>query len=391
MDTMKAAHGGASTMHRSATPESQPPPARFEAVMSVLAPDGTADPSRAPSLSVEQKRGLYRAMVRTRMVDRALERLQRQGRVGFHVGSHGEEAAIVAATAALRDRDFIVPCYRELGALLYRGFPLKTALDNMLGNADDLCHGRQMPDHYASRKYRYLSVSAPIGTHLPHAVGLAWAARKKGRDEVAAVFFGDGATSSEGFHASMNFAAVMNAPVVFLLRNNRWAISTPIEKQTRCENLADKAVAYGMPSVRCDGNDALAVYATVAEAVRRAAAGEGPTLVELLTYRTGAHSTSDDPRAYRSEDEVEHFRSECPVARLRSHLEKLGAWDVETEATLAAEVEAEIRAAVAEAEAVARPSPATLFEGVFREQPWHLREQEAEHARSPRPAGAHEE
>ncbi len=362
----------------------------FDGVMRVLKSDGSMDPQRAVHVEVATLVEIYEQMVRIRIIDASLVRLQRQGRVGFHVGSEGEEATIIASTAALRDNDWVVPCYRELGALLYRGYPLQGVIDNMFGNADDASVGRQMPDHYVSREHRYLSVSAPIGTHIPHAVGIAWAARRKGHDDVAVAYFGDGATSSEGFHAAMNFAAVMKSPTVFLLRNNQFAISTPIEKQTRCEILADKAIAYGMPASRCDGNDALAVFATVRDAVERAARGEGPTLVEMLTYRTGGHSTSDDPRAYRSDEEVERWRADdCPLERLRVHLVRRGAWDDARDASHREACEAEIKACIVVAEAKAPPSLESMFEGVFREQPWHLREQREECVKGPRAPQRH--
>jgi pyruvate dehydrogenase E1 component alpha subunit len=265
-------------------------------VVRVLGSDGRAHPPTDPRLEPDRVLAIYRAMARARLVDAQLEKLQRQGRIGFHVGALGEEAAVVASTAALAPEDWVFPCYREAAALLYRGFPLQRYVDNMFGNQDDPVEGRQMPDHITSRELRYGSVSSPIGTQITHAVGLAHGIRLRKKQEVAAVFFGDGATSSNDFHAGMNFAGVWKAPVLFLLRNNRWAISLPSEKQTACKVLADKAAGYGIPAIRCDGNDALAVYSAVRQARDRALRGEGPTLVELLTYRKGSHSTSESSR-----------------------------------------------------------------------------------------------
>lgn len=346
------------------------------------APSTSAERARLPAERVVE---MYEVMSRARLVDLQLEKLQRQGRIGFHVGGLGEEAAIVASAAALSADDWILPCYREAAALLYRGFPLSKYFDHMFGNEADPVMGRQMPDHYTCRALRYGSVSSPIGTQIAHAVGLAYAIKRKKKREVCAVFFGDGATSSNDFHAGMNFAGVWKVPVLFLLRNNRWAISLPSEKQTAAEHLADKAAAYGVPSVRCDGNDALAVHLTVSEARERALRGEGPTLVELETYRRGSHSTSDDPRAYRDESEVKEWERMDPVRRLRDHLVSLDAWDDAREAELERAAKAEIKAAVAAAEGRPKPALSTMFEDVYAEPPWHLLEQRDECETGPRP------
>ena len=322
-------------------------------------------------------------MVRIRIIDTRLVKLQRQGRIAFHVGCLGEEGAIIASAAALRDQDWIAPCYREVGALLWRGYPLQKYIDHMFGNSDDPILGRQMPDHVFSREHRYLSVSAPIGTQIPHAVGLSWAAQRKGRDEVAAVYFGDGATSSNDFHAAMNFAAVFNTPTVFLCRNNGWAISLPSSMQTKSKDFASKADAYGMRSMRVDGNDALATHQAVAEAVRLASERRGPTMIELVTYRLGGHSTSDDPKAYRSDDEVGAKGVHDPIPLFRAHLCRAGLWDDASEERLEKELDAEVRACVAKAETKSMPSPGTLFNDVYAERPWHLSEQQAECERTP--------
>jgi pyruvate dehydrogenase E1 component alpha subunit len=355
----------------------------------VLGPDGRADPAHDPRLDTQLVIRIYEAMLRARLIDERMLTLQRQGRVGFHVGFRGEEAAVIAAAAGLRDTDFIFPCYRELGALLWRGFPLSTYLDNMYGNADDVVRGRQMPDHFTSKKLCYASVSSPIGTQITHAVGYAWAAKLRRENLVTATFFGEGATSSNDFHAAMNFAGVYKTPTLFLLRNNRWAISTPVEQQTAAEDFASKAIGYGVRSVRCDGNDALAVVRVVREAVQRAERGEGATLIELLTYRLGGHSTSDDPKAYRSEEEVEAHRKQDPVLRLRRHLEVLGAWSEREEKALVERVDAELRAAITAAEHKPLPELETMFNDVYEERPWHLTEQYESALRSPRPKRGH--
>lgn len=358
-------------------------------VPTVIQPDGTLNPEHDPRLPLEKVLELYRAMVRTRVIDGQLERLQRQGRIGFHIGSLGEEACILGSAAAMRKDDWIMPCYREFGALLWRGFPLQTYLDNMYGNADDIVKGRQMPDHYTGKDFRFGSVSSPIGTQITQAVGMAWAARKKGRDEVVSVFFGEGATSSNDFHTGLNFAGVMNAPVVFLCRNNRWAISVPSEKQTASKTFAQKAIAYGIKGVRVDGNDILATYKVVRDMVERASRGEGPVLIEMLTYRVGGHSTSDDPRAYRLQDEVEQWRRTDPILRLRKHLEGRGAWNEAQDEALKKNVEAELKACIAIAEKKPKPALETMFEDVFATKPWHLEEQQRELVDGPRAKDHH--
>lgn len=358
-------------------------------IVSVILPDGSADPAHDPRLPLDQVIAIYEAMVRTRSLDIQLERLQRQGRIGFHIGSLGEEACVIGSVAAFQKNDWIFPCYREFGALLWRGMPLQTYVNNMYGNADDVVKGRQMPDHYSGKPYHYGSVSSPIGTQIAQAMGFAWAAKLK-RDPIAVgVYFGDGATSSNDFHTGVNFAGVFKTANVFLCRNNRWAISVPSEKQTASESFAVKAVAYGIRGVRCDGNDALATYETVRRAVERARAGEGPTLVEMVTYRLGGHSTSDDPRVYRAQTEVEAWRKTDPILRLRKHLETKGAWNDALEDALKHRIETHLKECIERAEKTAPPALETMFDDVFKEKPWHLREQFAELSRGPRAKGHH--
>jgi pyruvate dehydrogenase E1 component alpha subunit len=358
-------------------------------IVSVILPDGSTDGAHDPKLPLEQVIAIYEAMVRTRSLDIQLERLQRQGRIGFHIGSLGEEACVIGSAAAFGEPDWLFPCYREFGALLWRGMPLQTYVNNMYGNADDVVKGRQMPDHYSGKPYHYGSVSSPIGTQIAQAMGFAWAAKLKQEKLVVGVYFGDGATSSNDFHTGVNFAGVFKTPNVFLCRNNRWAISVPSEKQTASESFAIKGVAYGIRGVRCDGNDALATYDTVRRAVERARNGEGPTLVEMVTYRLGGHSTSDDPRVYRAQTEVEAWRKTDPVLRLRKHLETKGAWNDGLEEALKHKVETALKECIEKAEAVSPPALSTMFEDVFKEVPWHLREQREELLRGPRAKTGH--
>jgi 2-oxoisovalerate dehydrogenase E1 component alpha subunit len=358
----------------------------------VVAEDGTVvgDPA-AVALSDAEVLRLYRWMVLNRAVDERMVTLQRQGRIGFYIGSIGEEAAVFGAVAAMEDEDWIFPCYREHGAALLRGMPLATFLCDLFGNAGDLMKGRQMPCHEAWRPGRYASISSPISTQISHAVGAAWAARLKGDDMVALTWFGEGGTSAADFHTGLNFAAVRKIPVVFVCRNNGWAISVPRERQTGSETIAQKAIAYGMPGERVDGNDLLAVHAAVRRARARAAAGEGPTLVEAVTYRLEGHSTSDDPRAYRPAELVAPWKEKEPILRTRRYLERRGLIDEAADARLREEVRAEIQRALAEAEAFPpKPPLESLFEDVYaeplRQQREQLEELEAALAADPRVA-----
>lgn len=364
------------------------PEAREAGLIRVLADDGTIEPGADdPGLSAEAELAIYRSMVRTRTVGRAMEKLQRQGRIAFHVSSLGEEAAIVGSADALANEDWIVPCYREIGALFHRDESLAPYLDMMFGNADDEASGHQMPEHSSRRSLRYASVSAPIGTQITHAVGMAYAVKLRRNHEVVAVYFGDGATSSNDFHAGMNMAAVWKLPVLFLCRNNRWAISLPTEEQTAAAHLVDKAAGYGMPGVRCDGNDPLAVHSVVRDARRHALEGRGPTFIEMMTYRESGHSTSDDPTVYRTDEEVKAFIAVDPIPRFRRRLDKAHGWNDEHETALRAGIEAELKQALSVAEKKPLPALETIFDHVFEQRTPELERQRAEAMRTPRPGG----
>jgi 2-oxoisovalerate dehydrogenase E1 component alpha subunit len=343
-----------------------------------LRPDGALVPGRRAPLSDEEAARLYQAMLRNRLLDERMVMLQRQGRIGFFIGSTGEEAAIIGAAGALRPTDWLFPCYRENGAYLLRGMPLQRFIDNLFGNANDPVMGRQMPNHVSWRQANVTSVSSPIGTQIPQAVGAGLAAKLSGRDDVMLTFFGEGATSSNDFHTGMNFAGVWKAPVVFLCRNNQWAISVPREKQCAAATFADKAAGYGMPGVRVDGNDLFAMYATMQGALARARRGEGPTFIEAVTYRITGHSTSDDPKVYRKDAEVEPWRAKDPLVRLRKYLFARGAWSDARDEQTRLRMDEECRAAIAAAEAAPLPAVPTMFSDVYAELPWHLREQQAE-------------
>jgi pyruvate dehydrogenase E1 component alpha subunit len=356
-------------------------------VVRVLREDGSLDPAHDPKLDPEQIVALYRHLVLVRILDERLVVLQRQGRIGFHIGSLGEEAAIVGSAAAVRAQDWLFPCYREFGAALWRGMSLTAYTNNMFGNAADPAKGRQMPDHYTCRAAKFGSISSPIGTQITQAVGFSWAAKIKKDDLVGLVYFGEGATSSAEFHNGMNFAGVFKTPTVFFCRNNGWAISVPVERQTASASFAAKGVAYGIPGVRCDGNDVFAVYKATRDAVAHAASGKGPMLVEAMTYRLSGHSTSDDPKAYRKDAEVEQWKKRDPIARLLKHLVLRGLWDDAKQRELEAKVDADIKDAVTNAEKLPPPPLESMFEDVYAEPPWHLQEQRAQLVSGPRAKG----
>ena len=367
----------------------QSPSSQSAEIICALRPDGTLDPAHDPGLSDQEVEYLYRQMVMTRQMDERLVQLQRQGRIGFHVGSLGEEASILGSAFAMAKQDFLFPCYREFGAALMRGLPLQKFIDNMFGNANDTVQGRQMPNHTTCREVGWCSISSPVGTQITQAVGFAWAARIRKEDAASLVYFGDGATSSSDFHSGMNFAGVFKVPCVLLCRNNGWAISVPVERQTASETFAEKAAAYGIPGVRVDGNDLFAMVSVTRRARERCAKGEGSTLIEAITYRMGGHSTSDDPKAYRGADEVETWAARDPLERVRDYLTKKGLWDAQRQSALIEEIDARFRDAVSIAERTPAPQLESIFEDVYATAPWHLVEQRQQLLAGPRAPSSH--
>lgn len=354
-------------------------------LLEVLRDDGSADPAHDPFLAPETLLGMYREMRRVRSLDAALVALQRQGRIGFYGACLGQEAVPVAAAFAVEPSDPVFPALRESSIMLVRGFPLERYLAQVFGSADDVLKGRQMPSHMSAHAVNVVSWSSTVAAQLPQAVGAAWAARKAGARSVTIGFVGEGGTSSSDFHAAANFAGVFRAPCIIICQNNAWALSTPTTRQTASATFAVKAKAYGIHGVRIDGNDALAIYRTVAEARVRAVAGAGTTLIECVTYRMGPHSTSDDPEAYRSNEAVEQWKSRDPIVRLRRHLEYLGIMDAQLDERMGREIEEAVRAAISAAEAKGPPDRDTLFDDVYAERPWNLQEQAEELAKSRSP------
>jgi pyruvate dehydrogenase E1 component alpha subunit/2-oxoisovalerate dehydrogenase E1 component alpha subunit len=346
----------------------------------VLKDDGTT--FAPPRLADEILLRAYRELRRLRAIDARMITLQRQGRVGFYGACTGQEAVPIATALALAPGDWVFPALREQSVMLVRGFPLRQFVAQVFGNSGDVLKGRQMPSHHSGRSVNQVSWSSCIGPQIPQAVGAAWAMKirrkKDDNHDVAVGFMGDGATSQPDFHAAMNFAGVYKVPSVLICQNNQWSISVPVARQTASQTIAIKGRAYGVPSVRVDGNDLLAVYEVVQDAVDHARGGHGTTFIEALTYRIGAHSTSDDPTRYRSEAEVETWRRKDPLDRLRRHLVVRGLTDDARDARLDAEITEEVAAAVREVEALPPPARASLFDDVYAELPWHLAEQKAQ-------------
>ncbi len=306
---------------------------------------------------------LYRRMVLLRTYDERSVVFHRQGRIGTYAIFWNHEAIQVGATYPLGDDDWIFPSYRESAIGLLRGMPVETVLQWWRGHPSGW---------WNPADWNVGSICVPIATHVPHAAGLAWGKKLRGEDAVALAFFGDGATSEGAFHEGVNFAAVTRAPAVFVCNNNGWAISTPLSAQTRAETLADKAVGYGIPGVRVDGLDVLAVYEAARDAVERARAGDGPTLIEAVHYRAAPHATADDPRAYIDVARVEEERARECVGRFEAYLRRLGLLSDETAAAVRAEAEEALRAGIKAAEAEPPADPSLLFDHAYAEPPEHL-------------------
>ncbi len=327
-------------------------------------------------LSAEDLRKMYTTMVRTRKMDEKFVILQRQGRIGFYLACLGQEATHIGAAYAMEEDDWFFPHYRDQGIPLLKGIPMEKMAHQCFGNVNDNTKGRQMPVHYSFRDINYYSISSPLGVQIIQAAGAAYGQKQRGTKQVSMVFFGDGTSSEGDFHSGMNFAAVTKSPCIFMLENNQWAISVPTSKQSASESFAIKAKAYGMPGVQVDGNDVLAVYQVTKEAIERARAGEGPTLIEAVSYRRSAHSTSDDPTRYVPDEELEAWVKKDPVHRFEKYLLREGVIDKDFIATTATEAEAEVSAAIKAAEqAQWHPDADTLFDDVFAELPPHLLEQ----------------
>jgi len=312
---------------------------------------------------------MYRTMLTARLVDEAAFRLNRQGKAPFVVPVSGHEGCQIGTAWALeRGRDVWLPYYRDLGVVLVAGMTPYEVFLGLFAKADDpTSGGRQMPAHWSSRRLGIISGSSPIGTQIPHAAGIAYAVKFREEDAVVASWFGEGATSEGDWHEGLNFAGIHRLPVVFICENNRYAISVEQSKQMAVENVADRAAGYGFPGVVVDGNDVLACFAAMKEAVARARSGGGPTLIECKTYRFQPHTSDDDDRTYRSREEVENARLHDPVARFATYLTGQGLARNEEIASMAEEIKAELDVSIDKAWNAADPDPATLTRHVFSE------------------------
>src|SRR6059036_2732458 len=330
--------------------------------LSILDSDGNLDSALEPDLSASELKRLYRAMLLGRRLDERMVRLQRQGRIGTFAPIKGQEASQLGSVCTLRESDWMVPSFRETAAMLWRGWPIEKLLMTFAGQLEGCQPAPEQHD---------LPITIPVGTQLPHAVGLAYAAQYRGDDVVVMAYFGDGATSEGDFHEALNFAGVWHVPVVFVCQNNQWAISVPLKKQTHSRTIAQKALAYGLPGIQVDGNDVLAVYAASKEAVDRAREGDGPTLIECVTYRLGVHTTADDPTKYRSEEEVLEWERKDPLTRFVEYLRKKNLLDEGLEE----QVDEEIAHGVERFEAMLRADPLVMFDHVYAELPPDLKAQ----------------
>ena len=348
----------------------------------VLDDDHRAVGAWDPKLDPDTLRKILRDMVTVRIFDDRMYRAQRQGKTSFYMKATGEEAIAVTAAAALDRDDMNFPTYRQQGLLIARGYPLTQMMCQIYSNKGDKLKGRQLPIMYSDKAHGFFTISGNLGTQFPQAVGWAMASAIKGDSRVAVGWIGDGATAEGDFHAGMTFAAVYNAPAVLVVVNNQWAISSfsgiaGAERAT----FAQRAIGYGVPGLRVDGNDVLAVYAAMRWAADRARSNLGATLIEFFTYRAEGHSTSDDPSGYRPAGEAKAWPLGDPIERLKAHLIALGEWDDERHSAVVAECDAQVRAAQKEAEKQGvlpeqgKENVESIFDDVYAEVPWHLAEQ----------------
>jgi pyruvate dehydrogenase E1 component alpha subunit len=339
--------------------------------LSILDEEGRLDEALEPKIPDDLLLKLYRAMVLGRRFDERVLSLQRQGRIGTFAPTSGQEASQLGAAAVLEPSDFMVPSFRETVAQIYRGVPTEAVILGFGGYNEAALLAKEGND---------LPNSVPVGSQVLHAVGIAWGIKYRKKKNVAMTFFGDGGTSEGDFHEGMNFAGVFQVPAIFVCQNNQWAISVPRSKQTRSKTLAQKALAYGMPGIQVDGNDILAVYAAAKEAADRARAGQGPSMIECETYRMMMHTTADDPKRYRKDEEVEGWKKKDPIQRFQKYLKNKSLLSDQKVEELEAQVKEEIQKAVEHAEELMKKysDPLHMFEHVYAEMPPHLKAQREE-------------
>jgi len=334
--------------------------------LQILDENGNLDSRLMPDITDKEIKDIYKAMVLGRTFDDTALKLQREGRILTYASIKGQEAAQVASSYLLADDDWMVPCFRENAAMMLRG--VQPHMLYLYWNGDE--RGQNYP-----KGVNVLPVAVPVGTQIPHAVGLAWGLKLKGRKDVVMCFHGDGATSKGDFHEALNFAGVFKVPAVIICQNNQWAISVPVSRQTAAKTLAQKAVAYQIPFIKVDGNDVFAVYKATKEAIQRARNGEGPTFIEAFTYRLEHHTTADDWRKYRSQEEVELWTKRDPLPRLKNYMLKKGLLTEADDKKMWKDMQAEIDAAVKKAEATKAPEPEDIFNYTYSKLTQNLEEQ----------------
>lgn len=328
-----------------------------------------------PNISKDVALKIYDTMEYIRVLDDRMIAAQRQGRISFYLASTGEEAAAVASAAALSDDDLIMSQYREQGALAYRGYTTDQFMNQMFSNKADPNKGRQMPIHYGDKALNFMTISSPLGTQIPQASGYAYGQKMAGKDAVTICYFGEGAASEGDFHAGVNMAAVLNCPVIFFCRNNGYAISTPAEEQFAGDGIASRGLGYGVKTIRVDGNDPLAVFAATQEARKIAITEKCPVLIEAMTYRLAAHSTSDDPTGYRSKDEEEKWRAKDPIVRLAKWLDSKGWFDEAQNKQKVEQARLDVLASMKKCEKTDVCEVDDIVTDVYHQVPWHLKEQ----------------
>ncbi|MBU2976916.1 thiamine pyrophosphate-dependent dehydrogenase E1 component subunit alpha [Alteromonas sp. C1M14] len=344
-------------------------------MLQILSPDGVIQGQDEPTIDESTAQRILETMLFTRILDERMVSAQRQGRISFYLASTGEEAASVASAAAISDQDMIMSQYREQGALAWRGYTPAQFMDQMFSNHNDPNKGRQMPIHYGDKPLNFMTISSPLATQIPQAAGFAYGQKMAGLDAITLCYFGEGAASEGDFHAGLNMAAVLACPVIFLCRNNGYAISTPAEEQFAGDGIASRGIGYGIKTIRVDGNDPLAVYAATAHARDIAIKHACPVLIEAMTYRLAAHSTSDDPSGYRSKKEEANWQRKDPIVRFTAWLKRKGWLDEDS----LAKNESAMRQTVLTALKAAEKEPINpiddLVTDVFDHVPWHLKEQ----------------
>lgn len=345
-------------------------------MLQVLQPDGNLhEQADEPDIPRKIAERMLDVMQFIRILDERMVAAQRQGRISFYLASTGEEAAAVASAAALSDDDMIMSQYREQGALAWRGYTIEQFMNQMFSNEKDPNKGRQMPIHYGDKPLNFMTISSPLGTQIPQASGYAYGQKMAGKPAITICYFGEGAASEGDFHAGLNMAAVLHCPVIFFCRNNGYAISTPAEEQFAGDGIASRGIGYGVKTIRVDGNDPLAIYAASCRARELALEASCPVLIEAMTYRLAAHSTSDDPSGYRSKNEEEKWRQKDPILRLSKWLENKGWLDVDTFDKQQSEIREKVLSALKEAEKIPVNPIDDLVTDVFDHVPWHLKDQ----------------